>query len=162
AGGAPCDAFTEVTGVSGGTLHFADGAVADIDNVLLTNISATGSIAPITVTGIDNGGNSGFVINAPTGSGTTLYWVGGAGDWNDRAHWSSSSGGPGGACIPFIGDDVVFDSNSGLNAGEVVTSSGNAYCHNMTWAADITGNPEFLVGSGFSVRVYGSVVLNPN
>lgn len=163
AGGETCDAYTEITGVSGGTLHFADGAVADIDNVLLTNIAATGSIAPITVTGIDNGGNSGFVVNEPTGSGTTLYWVGGAGDWNDRAHWSAASGGPGGACIPFVGDNVVFDANSGFSAGNnTVSTSGNAYCRDMTWAPGVTGNPIFTVNGSFRLFVYGSVEMGPD
>ncbi len=162
AGGEPCDGFTEITGSSGGTLHFADGAVAEIDNVLLTNLAATGSLIPLTVNGIDNEGNSGFIFNIPDATNRTLYWVGGAGDWNDGTHWSESSGGPGGACIPFIGDDVVFDGNSGLNAGGTVATSGNTYCRDMTWAATITGSPTFTTNNNFYMQVYGSVVLNPN
>lgn len=162
AGGEPCDGFTEITGSSNGTIHFADGAEAEIDNVLLTTIAATGSITPLTVSGIDNEGNSGFIINTPSTINRTLYWVGGAGDWSDRNHWSEVSGGAGGACIPFIGDDVIFDGNSGLNGGGTVTTVGNTYCHNMTWAADITGSPVFATNSTYYMRVYGSVVLNPN
>src|SRR5690606_23386556 len=97
AGGEPCNGFTEINGAAGGTIHFADGAVADIDNVLLTNIAATGSITPLAVNGVDNEGNSGFIINTPSTTSRTLYWVGGAGDWNDSSHWSESSGGTGGA-----------------------------------------------------------------
>src|SRR5690606_17051310 len=122
AGGAPCDGFTEISGTANGTIHFADGAVADIDNVLLSNIAATGSITPISVNGVDNEGTSGFIIHTPTTASRTLYWVGGAGDWNDRAHWSESSGGAGGACIPFVTDNVVFDGASGLSAGAIVTT----------------------------------------
>ena len=162
AGGAPCDGFTEITGRSGGTINFADGAEVDIDNVLLTNIAATGSITPLTVNGVDNEGNSGFVINPPTTASRTLYWVGGPGDWNDRSHWSENSGGAGGSCIPFVTDNVVFDGASGLNAGSIITTSGNTYCHNMTWAADLTGNVTFNESSDYLLRVYGSVVLNPN
>src|SRR5690606_37529924 len=92
----------------------------------------------------------------------TLYWVGGAGDWSDRSHWSESSGGAGGACVPFIGDDVVFDGNSGLNAGGTVTTVTNTYCHDMNWAADITGSPVFAVNANFLMQVYGSVVMHPN
>ncbi len=162
AGGEPCDGFTEISGSSGGTIHFADGAEIEIDNVLLSNIAATGSMTPLTVNGIDNEGNSGFIFNTPPASTRTLYWVGGSGDWNDRNHWSESSGGIGGACIPFIGDDVVFDGNSGLNAGGTVATSGNTYCRDMTWAATITGSPTFTTDNNFYMQVYGSVVLNPN
>src|SRR5690606_1717927 len=126
-----------------GTIHFADGAIADIDNVLLTNIAATGSITPIPVHGVDNEGNSGFVINTPVMASRTLYWVGGTGDWNDRSDWSESSGGTPGACIPFITDDIVFDGASGLGSGGTVTTTGNTYCHDMTWAADLSGNATF-------------------
>ncbi|MFC7523503.1 Calx-beta domain-containing protein [Parapedobacter sp. GCM10030251] len=162
AGGAPCDGFTEITGIAGGTIHFADGAVAEIDNVLLTNMTATGSITPLTVNGVDNEGNSGFIINTPTTASRTLYWVGGAGDWNDRSHWSETSGGTGGACIPFVTDNVVFDGASGLNAGGIVTTSGNAYCHDLTWAASLSGTPTFNESTSTILRVYGSVSLNPN
>ncbi|WP_079716922.1 DUF7507 domain-containing protein [Parapedobacter luteus] len=162
AGGAPCDGFTEITGTSDGTINFAAGAVAEIDNVLLTNMAATGSLVPLTVNGIDNEGNTGFIINTPTAASRTLYWVGGPGDWNDRNHWSEESGGDPGACIPFIEDDVVFDGNSGLNGGGTVATTGNTYCRNMTWAAGISGSPIFSVSGNFYMQVYGSVVLNPN
>jgi|GEM_PF-823323 len=162
AGGEPCDGFTEISGYSGGTIHFADDAEVEIDNVLLTGLRATGSVTPLTVNGIDNEGNNGFIFNTPPATNRTLYWVGGAGDWNDRGHWSESSGGPGGACIPFIGDDVVFDDGSGLNTGATVATSGNTYCHNMTWAAGIAGSPIFAVHANFLMQVYGSVVMSPS
>ncbi|WP_349313711.1 Ig-like domain-containing protein [Chitinophaga sp. MM2321] len=162
AGGAPCNGFTELTGTSTGTLAFGVGATASIDNVLLTNVTATGSIAPITLNGIDGEGNSGFIINSPSVAGTTLYWVNGAGDWNDNSHWSTSSGGPGGACIPFIRDNVVFDINSGFVTGSnTVTTSANTYCNNMTWASGVTGSPTFNESIAFVMQIYGSVVLEP-
>jgi gliding motility-associated-like protein/uncharacterized repeat protein (TIGR01451 family) len=162
AGGLPCDGFTEITGSAAGTLAFATGAVADIDNVLLTNMAATGSIAPITVNGIDNDGNTGFVINQPTAAGTTLYWVNGGGDWNDKNHWSTSSGGTPGACIPFIGDDVVFDANSGFTVGNnIVATTGNTYCKNMSWLPGVPASPILNESGSFYMSVYGSVVLEP-
>ncbi|MFC3199504.1 hypothetical protein ACFOET_17940, partial [Parapedobacter deserti] len=162
AGGVSCDGFTEITGSNAGTIHFADDAEVDIDNVLLGNLAATGSITPITVNGIDNEGNTGFIINTPAMESRTLYWVGGPGDWADRSHWSESDGGAGGACIPFTTDDVIFNENSGLNAGGTVTTSGNSYCRDMTWTTGITGNPIFDDNNNFLLRVYGSVILNPN
>src|SRR5690606_30500534 len=88
--------------------------------------------------------------------------VGGTGDWNDRSHWSESSGGTPGACIPFITDDIVFDGASGLGSGGTVTTTGNTYCHDMTWAADLSGNATFNESNDLALRVYGSVTLNPN
>jgi hypothetical protein len=48
------------------------------------------------------------------------FWVGGAGTWDNvsTAHWSTSSGGAGGASVPQRTDTAVFDANSG---GGVVT-----------------------------------------
>lgn len=156
--GQPCDAFTEITGDSvNGAINFAAGAVADMNNMILTGVRAFGPNTPIAVTGIDNGGNLGFTITSPVATGTTLYWVGGAGDWNDRNHWSTTSGGVGGACVPFIADDVVFDANSGLATGTITTSS-SSFCHNMTWAGVSTVTFNEAVSSPF--KMYGSLVMD--
>src|SRR5690606_35961924 len=151
----------EITGTSDGTINFAAGAEADIDNVLLTNIAATGSLTPLTVNGIDNEGNTGFIINTPNTISRTLYWVGGPSDWDDRNHWSEESGGAAVACITLIGDDVVIDGNCGLNGGGTVATTGNTYCRNRTCARRISGSPLFSVRGNFYRRVYGSVVLGP-
>src|SRR5690606_12790722 len=140
-----CNALSQISGgTGGGTITFGTGATVDVANVYMTNLTAAGSIAlPITVTGMDGGGNTGWDFQ-PRTTGTTLYWVGGAGDWNDKDHWSASSGGPGGYCVPFTGDDVVFDENSGFTAGNntVIPTGGTAWCHNMTWT-NVTGAPVF-------------------
>lgn len=160
--GLPCEAFTEI--IANDTTHIYFGATASalIDNVNLTNIAAHGSITPIAVSGVDGEGNTGFNITAPASlSGTTLYWVGGAGDWNDNTHWSYTSGGSGGACIPFIADTVVFNSASGLGSGQVVTTSGNSYCYNMNWLSGV-GTTTFNEAAGPpTLSIYGSLVLTP-
>lgn len=159
--GAPCEAFTEINGDStAGTVNFASGAIVDISNVILTGVKATGPITPIAVNGIDGEGNAGFTITEPSTTGTTLYWVGGPGDWNNRAHWSTTSGGSGGACIPFTSDNVVFDANSGLTAGGTVTTSSSSFCKDMTWAPGV-GTVTFNESGTAPFRAYGSVVLLP-
>jgi hypothetical protein len=156
--GAPCEAYTEIYGDStAGTVNFASGAVVDISNVILTGVNATGPVTPVAVNGIDGSGNAGFTITEPATAGTTLYWVGGAGDWNDRAHWSTASGGAGGACIPFKSDDVVFDANSGL-ATRTVTTSSTSFCKDITWTSGV-GTTTFNESAASSLRVYGSAVL---
>lgn len=162
--GMPCEAFTELTGdTTSFQLVFGPGATASINNVFLTGFRASGPITPLSVTGIDGDGNQGFVINPPaSGGASTYYWVGGAGDWNDKTHWSLSSGGSGDGCIPFINDDVVFDGNSGLTVGNnTVATSGNVYCHNMTWDAGV-GTAIFSESTTQKCLVYGSVILAPD
>jgi hypothetical protein len=156
--GAPCEAYTEIYGdPATGTVNFASGAMVDINNVILANVKATGPVTPIAVDGIDGGGNAGFTITEPSGTGTTLYWVGGSGDWNNKSHWSFTSGGAGGACVPFNSDSVVFDANSGL-AGGIVTTSSTSFCKGITWAPGV-GNTTFNESGTYSLRVYGSAVL---
>lgn len=43
------------------------------------------------------------------------FWILGTGDWDgvDTTHWSTSSGGTGGASAPGVSDDVTFDGSSG-------------------------------------------------
>jgi hypothetical protein len=159
--GAACDAYTEIYGDStSGTVNFASGAVVDISNVILIGVKATGPVTPIAVNGIDGTGNAGFTITEPTAAGTTLYWVGGAGDWNNRAHWSTASGGAGGACIPFTSDNVVFDAGSGLTAGGIVTTGSTSFCKDITWVSGV-GPMTFNESAVSSFRVYGSAVLQP-
>ncbi|MBO9152171.1 Calx-beta domain-containing protein [Chitinophaga sp. GCM10012297] len=156
-----CNALAQLLGYgAGATITFAPGAVADVRNIYMTNLAAAGSITlPIPVTGADGGGNTGWDFQ-PRATGTTLYWVGGAGDWNDKANWSLSSGGTGGACVPFTGDDVVFDANSGFAAGNnTVTVSGSAWCHNMTWT-NVTASPVLSQAPASTFEIYGSIALH--
>ncbi len=159
--GLPCEAFTEIIATDTAHIYFGNTASALIDNVNLTYIAAHGNITPIAVSGVDGEGNAGFDITAPASlSGTNLYWVGGAGDWNDNTHWSYTSGGPGGACIPFIADTVVFNSASGLGSSRIVTTSGNSYCYNMNWLTGV-GTTTFNESGTSALNVYGSLALTP-
>lgn len=159
--GGTCEAFTEIMATDSARLMFGAGATTLIDNVFLTNIKAYGAITPIAVSGVDGDGNTGFNISAPASlTGTNLYWVGGAGDWNDNTHWSYTSGGAGGACIPFIADTVIFNAASGLGSNQIVTTSGNAYCYNMNWVTGV-GSTNFNESTTTAMNVYGSVSLTP-
>lgn len=159
--GGTCQAFTEITAADSARLMFGPSATTLIDNVFLTNIKAYGNNTPIAVSGVDGDGNTGFDITPPASlTGANLYWVGGAGDWNDNTHWSYTSGGAGGACIPFIADTVIFNSASGLGSSQVVTTSGNAYCYNMNWVTGV-GTTTFNESATAAMNVYGSVALTP-
>lgn len=158
---ADCDALGELRGIDANAkLTFGAGATADIRNVLITSLTAAGGITPIAVVGEDGGGNTGFDISPRTGGNATLYWVGGGGEWDDRAHWSFTSGGPGGACVPFITDNVIFDANSGFtSASKTVTTTSTSRCHDMTWT-NVANSPIFDMG-GYPMEIWGSIKLDP-
>jgi HYR domain/Secretion system C-terminal sorting domain len=130
------------------------------DNTILRDINATVSIgfqANATNKSTDLGGNANW--NFGTNSGTNMYWVGGSGNWSDPNHWSLSSGGPAGVCIPGPTDNVNFDANSFTNASKNVTLDvTNALCRNMNWTgAGFTPTFQYSV-SGY-LRIYGSLTL---
>jgi hypothetical protein len=93
------------------------------------NSTATGSPAAPT-----------YLTDKPADS--TRYWVGGTGNWNDTARWSTSSGGAGGADLPRSHDDVVFDSNSNATAytATVNAITGGNRCKALTIAGPASGN----------------------
>lgn len=78
------------------------------------------------------------------------YWVGGSGNWSDTAHWSTSSGGSGGASVPNTGDQVYLDSNS---TGTITASSSECFglnCtgHTGTLTGGVTSTGGVTLGSG--------------
>jgi hypothetical protein len=158
-----CSGLAELTGATNEvvTLTFGSGAVLDLKNLFITNMIAAGSVTlPVDVVGADGGNNTNFNITNPL-TGTTLFWVGGSGDWNDNAHWSATSGGTGGYCVPFKADNVVFDNNSGFAAGNnLVTTSSNTWCNSMTWT-NIAVPTTFVESGSYTMEVYGSIVLDP-
>jgi hypothetical protein len=108
----------------------------------------------------DLGNNSGWAIRAK--STNRLYWVGDTGFWSDAANWSLQSGGPGGACVPTAGDDVIFDANSFRTPGGIVVADrDNLYCRSMEWFG-ATGNPVFKGAVDRNLRIFGSLALIPN
>lgn len=90
------------------------------------------------------------------------YWVGGTGYWTgtDTSHWSTSSGGTGGASVPLYTDDVFFDTNSFTATGQTVTMYGYCRCRHMNWTgARFTPTlAQYVTGSHY-MDVYGSVTL---
>lgn len=82
------------------------------------------------------------------------YWVGGSGAWDrtTTTHWSTSSGGSGGASVPTATDNAIFDSGSN-NASYTVTltdmggtdptTQGN--CLDFIVTAPSSGNVTFTI-----------------
>ncbi|PIF45301.1 gliding motility-associated-like protein [Chryseobacterium sp. 52] len=130
----------------------------NLKNVKISNIKASGTGSFIATGAIDNGNNSGWTFTA---NPKNLYWIGGGGNWNDTAHWSTHPDGtPSGGCIPNRNDNVFFNQFSGLISKEkpVIVNSSNAECNNITWA-EVAGTPVFKTQTASdALNIYGSSI----
>lgn len=87
------------------------------------------------------------------------YWVGGSGNWSDATnHWSTSSGGAGGAGnTPTTTDNVIFDNLSDTGgANFTVTVNATANCANMDWSAVDVAASVLKMDAGYNINVYGN------
>ncbi|SFC49692.1 hypothetical protein SAMN05421780_10655 [Flexibacter flexilis DSM 6793] len=117
---------------------------------------------------VDLGGNNwptGANMNVTTVTPRTMYWVGGNGDWESRAHWSYTSGGAsiGADCIPSMADNVIFDANSSSPLGVAFTAllntptSGDSYqCNSLTWSG---ANAAAKMQIDNNLHIFGNCVL---
>ncbi|MCK6557522.1 hypothetical protein L6Q96_23545, partial [Candidatus Binatia bacterium] len=92
----------------------------------------------------------------PTATPPARYWVGGSGVWDDPSHWSTTSGGPGGASIPDACTDCVVDAASGVSPRIDAALLTHTDCATLDWTAALS--PTFKGPSG-SARVGGSLLL---
>ncbi|MBL0339562.1 MAG: hypothetical protein IPP71_00800 [Bacteroidetes bacterium] len=144
--------------LNAGSLVIHSGTIT-VDYAIITSVQASGGATFIANNSVDGGNNTGWTINGA--APRTLYWIGGTGNWEDENHWSLTSGGPGGNCVPSLLDDVFFDANSFSQAGEIVTITNSpATCKTMDWTG-AAFSPEITSNNGYgSVIMYGSMVLN--
>lgn len=93
-----------------------------------------------------------------TVSAEKLYWVGGSGNFNDAAHWSRTSGGNGGAKIPTLYDDVLFNHASSKNGTYQVTLTSSVFCKDFI--VDLySKNVSFVGAIGSKIQVQGEFML---
>ncbi|MDH6355613.1 hypothetical protein M2132_001958 [Dysgonomonas sp. PH5-45] len=149
-GSSGCGGFIELCSFNPTVRRTIKGSPGTVraESVLITDIALSGG--PRTAIGLDGGNNDGWTIT-PITSGVTRTWKGGAGRWNDPAHWS-------GSCVPTPFDNVVFDGTSGLASGDQVLIDMTAYAHDLTFKG---GNPP-LVMVYFPIEIHGSLELQKN
>ena len=127
----------------------------------LQDMNFTGG-ATVTATNTnDQGNNTGVTIQAGGAAvSRTLYWVGGAGNWNDINRWSLSSGGAAGECPPTSIDNVIYNNSSFSAVNQTVSLNvPNADCNNMTWSVT-TNSPNFTSTSGANnLNIYGNLAM---
>ncbi len=142
------------------TINKVNGSV-EANYVSLRDIKGIGPGTPfIAYNSVDMGNNTNWTIY--TSNPKELYWVDGTGQWSDSLHWSGSSGGVGGYCIPSPIDNVYIDENSFHNLNDtVLIDMGNATCHNMSWKG-AAYNPVFAGSDTNYMRIFGSLDFNQN
>ena len=141
-----------VTGTSGnvvtltgtGVSHILAGACTDsIDYLAMGSIGFAATSPAEFYAGANSTGTAAVpVYRTAKPADSTRYWVGGTGNWNDTARWSTTSGGAGGADLPRSHDDVVFDSLSNATAytATVNAITGGNRCKALTVAGPLVGN----------------------
>ncbi|WP_187270971.1 T9SS type B sorting domain-containing protein [Neolewinella aurantiaca] len=129
------------------------------ERLYLRDIELTAGAPAIADASVDGGGNTGWQINQETNR--TLFWVGGDGEWFDPAHWSLTSGGAGGECVPTMIDDVIIDENSGGAIDFAVNNNSDRYinCHDINWTPGLTNLNYF---NGNRMRISGSFTNEGN
>ncbi len=144
---------------------FTAGCVTNVTSVLFRDITINGPNIPLVANNSYDFGNNTNIVFAAA-NGTTYYWVGGSGNWNNALHWSLINNGvyPSvNGCVPTPIDNVVFNNNSGFTAvSNVVTlNTTNQYCKNFT-SQGALNNPYFTAASSNNLNVFGSLLLQPN
>ncbi len=130
--------------------------VQDIDATVGANINTYVSVVPASPNNLNVTYNNGV-------SNRTLYWVGNTNNWSNSLSWSTTSGGPGGACMPTASDDVVFNGASFSGSGQIATINiATATCRNMTWTdGQIPVTTIFAMG-GNPLEINGNLSLARN
>ncbi|MEI6766288.1 MAG: T9SS type A sorting domain-containing protein [Bacteroidota bacterium] len=156
-----CGHPATIKGASTGTAATFSRATGTFNGDMLEviDIAATGGATFNATNSTGSGIVTGWNFTAP--AAVDYYWIGGAGNWSDAAHWSASSGGPAGTCIPGSENNVYFDANSGFTAGNrtVTINSGYYYLKNMDWTG-ATASP-VLTGGYSYFYLSGSLTLIP-
>ncbi|GAA4349451.1 hypothetical protein GCM10023185_06210 [Hymenobacter saemangeumensis] len=159
-----CSAYVDIVGpVNGGPVRFVGSTAVPLQYVQLRNAAFSGGASWQAQASLDNGLNTGIAFTpAPS---RRLYWVGNGGRWSDPAHWSTSSGGASGSCVPSAFDDVVLDSNSFTTTGQVLElDQPVASCRSID-CRTVVNNPTltslFDASTNNALNVYGSVSWAP-
>lgn len=90
------------------------------------------------------------------------HWIGNSGNWSDTSHWSTTSGGSGGASVPTSADDVIFDANSftatsTVNLTNVLTIAKSFTTQNITNNFQITKDASITIPY---LRIEGDIYLS--
>lgn len=152
--GTGAGAGVPVSATSPATVELGATGVTSLTNVDFSDVRFMGANTPVSGTRLGDAlGNSGIVFDASR----TLYWVGGAGNWSDAAHWSLSSGGSSGQLSPKPQDDVVLDNASFTGNSQRATTDYSRLGRNVT--VNVTNRTGISFGNG-NGNIFGSHASN--
>lgn len=100
-----------------------------------------------------------FQLIPSLGRAADRYWVNGSGNWSESAHWSTISGGSGGASVPTINDNVYFSKKSFPTSIGIVTIDQPAFSKTLFWG--YTGKDYTLQGTA-PLTINGSLLIDDN
>lgn len=141
------------------TISMPATATVNINNCSIQDCNAIGGAVFTATNSVNDGNNSGWAFLTPSVS--TLFWIGGSGNWSDGNHWSLSSGGGPSGCVPNPAINAIFDAGSGLTTSSntitisTVQNCRNLTCNGATTPPNIT-SPAMATGI---LNIYGSVML---
>ncbi len=128
-----------------------------IPNTQMTNVKSTGG-GEFTASGIDNGGNEGWIFTER--SAKDLYWTGAAGDgmWNTPENWTTHPDGtPDGGCVPAGADNVHFNQYSVVPADKTIRIETNDAVFNNFIAEAGTPAGIIIHQNNVQVNSYGNL-----
>ncbi|HQW94679.1 MAG TPA: T9SS type A sorting domain-containing protein [Saprospiraceae bacterium] len=126
----------------------------DFQYMIFKGLTISGNVPVTPFNSIFDGPSQGLNISSYTPR--TLFWVNGDGNWGDNNHWSSSSGGIGGECIPTKFDDVIFDSQSSAPGNfDVYLNHIYSYCNSLHFIRQGKINPGTSISP--SIEIYGNL-----
>ncbi len=150
----PITMYTSSTGTEA-TFNVASGTING-SYLILTDVHATGGATFNADQSVDNGNNTGWNITPITSQ--DYYWIGNGGNWNDVAHWVTSSGGSTThGSYPGQLDNVFFDNHSFNVDNQEVIINTPAQCNNMDWTG--TSNSPKVKADTYPINVYGSAIF---
>lgn len=157
----PSGAITGSTNPLGSYIELLQGVVC-LDSLNISNITAYGNGTIYTGShSVDAGNNINLVFADCSPVAGDYYWVGGSGSWYDLSHWANTSGGTTFHLTPpGTFDNVIFDANSFLQAGDsVYSSSPNMVCKSFN-ASGVNQAVKFKFGS--DIWITGDFKLSPS
>ena len=90
---------------------------------------------------------------------SSLYWIGGEGDWENNLNWSHSSGGPATNISPSINHRVIIDDNSFPTNRNKIILNGNT---NVGSISAFVTKPFTIDLNGNTLTSEGNIKLNTN
>lgn len=113
-------------------------------NTDFEDVTIAGTASPMSGASLGNcGGCSGITFTAPV----TRHWVGNGGNFTDTAHWSTASGGAGGASMPLPHDTIRLDASSFSSAAQTITPNVNFLRVGSFSSAGVTNSPTFNINN---------------